>query len=114
MARPRKTEPHYSENKLAKTLMGRENKTPDKQLEYAANYNAQFDNLRIRVPAGEADAIKKYAIGDPENGIDGKGWKSINQFVRNAIDYIITLGLTESQVSEVLNTAIRDAAKSNQ
>ena len=95
MAR-QKTEPTHSENKLATSLKGKINKTSDKQLKYAADYNSQFDSLRIRVQAGEADVIKKYAAAN--------GWQSLNKMVQQAIDYVMVQGLTAEQVQAVIRS----------
>ena len=95
MTKP-KQEPTHSENRLASSLKGKINKTSDKQLKYAADYNSQFDSLRIRVPSGEADVIKKYAADN--------GWSSLNKMVQQVIDYVMVQGLTADQVQAVIRS----------
>ena len=72
----------------------------------AEKYLAKKDDIKIRVANGERDVWAEFA---KENG-----WTSVNKMVVQLVDYAKVKGLTESQVSEVLNDAIRDAAKKRQ
>jgi len=56
------------------------------QLRASKKYHEKFDNLQIRVPAGEKEAISKHAAAKGE---------SLNSFVRRAIIETIKRDLTE-------------------
>lgn len=52
-------------------------KTPKKQLEYARKYLEKFDEIKLRVPAGEKEKIRQHAESVGE---------SMNSFIFRAIN----------------------------
>ena len=60
------------------------NKTPKKQLEYAKKYLEKFDEIKLRLPAGNKDKIKEYAAMQGE---------SVNAYINRLIEEDMKKGL---------------------
>ena len=69
--------------------------TSKRQLEYAKKYLGKFDEIKIRVPEGEKDKIKEYAVNLGE---------SMNSFIISAINEAMTKkpATTENEIFGVI------------
>ena len=78
--------------------------TSKRQLEYAKKYLGKFDEIKIRVPEGEKDKIKEYAVNLGQ---------SMNSFIISAINEAMTKkpATTENEIPAIDEEMVKSFAK---